>query len=84
MALPDRDALHAEILRWLPWDDNMNRAVGLSSLDYHIDREKEIPLCHVLDALLHLVEIGAVRKRRHGRSFPRYAKSREWAQRNVV
>ena len=32
----------------------------------------------------HLVEIGAVRKRPVGRSYPRYAKSRAWAERNVV
>ena len=83
MAIPDQDALRAAILRWLPWDDNMNRAIGISSLTHHIDDEGEFPLCFVLDALLYLVEIGAVRKRRHGRSYPRYAKSRAWAERNA-
>ena len=85
MAIPDADVLHAAILRWLPWDDNARHAVGYATISRRVDKDGEVPLCHMLDGLLHLVEIGAVRKcspRGHSR-YPRYAKSRAWAERNA-
>ena len=56
----------------------MNRAMGLRRCTHHIpDDDGEFPLALEAGRPVHLVEIGAVRKR-HGwlMSYPRYAKSR--------